>query len=53
MRILTWNVQWFRGLDGVVDVRRVVAHALDWGDAPDVVAETQRRRELRAHPVAS
>ncbi|MFT3719626.1 endonuclease/exonuclease/phosphatase family protein [Pseudorhodoferax sp.] len=27
MRLLTWNVQWFRGLDGVVDVARVIAHA--------------------------
>ncbi|MDW8311497.1 MAG: endonuclease/exonuclease/phosphatase family protein [Burkholderiales bacterium] len=27
MRLLTWNVQWFRGLDGAVDVKRVIAHA--------------------------
>lgn len=27
MRLLSWNVQWFRGLDGVVDVPRVVGHA--------------------------
>ncbi|MDI6900572.1 MAG: hypothetical protein QMC79_02620 [Anaerosomatales bacterium] len=32
---------------------RVMAYLLDGGDAPDVVAETQRLRELRAHPVAS
>lgn len=25
--ILTWNVQWFRGLDGRVDPARVIAHA--------------------------
>lgn len=27
MKLLTWNVQWFRGVDGVVDVDRVIAHA--------------------------
>jgi endonuclease/exonuclease/phosphatase family metal-dependent hydrolase len=27
MKLLSWNVQWFRGLDGVVDVGRVLAHA--------------------------
>ncbi len=27
MRLLSWNVQWFRGLDGVVDVSRVIGHA--------------------------
>jgi endonuclease/exonuclease/phosphatase family metal-dependent hydrolase len=27
MKLLTWNVQWFLGLDGVVDVARVIAHA--------------------------
>jgi endonuclease/exonuclease/phosphatase family metal-dependent hydrolase len=27
MKLLTWNVQWFLGLDGVVDVARVVDHA--------------------------
>lgn len=27
MKLLTWNVQWFRGVDGVVDVPRVIAHA--------------------------
>jgi len=37
MRILTWNVQWFRGMDGEVDVRRVVHHALQWGGAPEVL----------------
>ena len=32
MKILTWNVQWFCGLDGVVDVARVVAHARAMAD---------------------
>jgi len=27
MKLLTWNVQWFLGLDGVVDVARVLGHA--------------------------
>ncbi|MFN3630043.1 MAG: endonuclease/exonuclease/phosphatase family protein [Casimicrobiaceae bacterium] len=27
MKLLSWNVQWFRGLDGVVDVARVIGHA--------------------------
>jgi endonuclease/exonuclease/phosphatase family metal-dependent hydrolase len=27
MKLLTWNVQWFMGIDGVVDVARVVRHA--------------------------
>lgn len=27
MKLLTWNVQWFLGLDGCVDVARVIAHA--------------------------
>lgn len=27
MKLLTWNVQWFRGVDGVVDPGRVIAHA--------------------------
>ncbi|MDP3759530.1 MAG: endonuclease/exonuclease/phosphatase family protein [Ramlibacter sp.] len=27
MKLLTWNVQWFLGLDGVVDAGRVIAHA--------------------------
>lgn len=27
MKLLTWNVQWFLGLDGVVDVTRVLDHA--------------------------
>lgn len=32
MRLVTWNVQWFRGLDGRVDPARVIAHALAFGD---------------------
>jgi endonuclease/exonuclease/phosphatase family metal-dependent hydrolase len=27
MNLLTWNVQWFMGLDGIVDIPRVIAHA--------------------------
>lgn len=37
MRILTWNVQWFRGMDGRVDVARVLAHAREWGGDPEVI----------------
>ncbi|MGQ9724143.1 MAG: endonuclease/exonuclease/phosphatase family protein [Tepidimonas sp.] len=37
MRILTWNVQWFRGMDGRVDVARVLAHPRDWGQCPEVL----------------
>ncbi|MCL6554722.1 MAG: hypothetical protein K6W08_16620, partial [Firmicutes bacterium] len=37
LRILTWNVQWFRGMDGRVDVARVLRHALHWGKAPHVI----------------
>ena len=37
MRILTWNVQWFRGMDGRVDVARVLAYARDWGGNPEVI----------------
>ncbi|KQP17596.1 endonuclease/exonuclease/phosphatase family protein [Pseudorhodoferax sp. Leaf267] len=33
MKILTWNVQWFCGLDDVVDVDRVIRHAQAWCDA--------------------
>lgn len=38
MRVLTWNVQWFRGMDGRVDLQRVLAHALAWGEQPHVIA---------------
>jgi endonuclease/exonuclease/phosphatase family metal-dependent hydrolase len=27
MRLVTWNIQWGRGVDGVVDLDRIVAHA--------------------------
>ena len=32
MIVLTWNVQWFRGLDGRVDPARVIAHARGLAD---------------------
>ena len=32
MKIITWNVQWFCGLDGVVDVARVVDAARAMAD---------------------
>lgn len=32
MILVTWNVQWFRGLDGRVDPARVIAHARALGD---------------------
>jgi endonuclease/exonuclease/phosphatase family metal-dependent hydrolase len=36
MRLLSWNVQWCRGLDGVVDPARIVREARGLGD-PDVI----------------
>jgi endonuclease/exonuclease/phosphatase family metal-dependent hydrolase len=27
MKLITWNIQWCRGVDGVVDPRRIVEHA--------------------------
>ncbi len=33
MQILTWNVQWCCGLDGVVDPERIVRHAMAMGNA--------------------
>lgn len=36
MRLLTWNIQWGLGLDGRVDLARIVRHARDLGD-PDVL----------------
>src|SRR5438067_2309957 len=36
MRLLTWNVQWCRGIDGVVDPARIAREARRLGD-PDVV----------------
>jgi endonuclease/exonuclease/phosphatase family metal-dependent hydrolase len=32
MKLITWNVQWFCGLDGRVDVARVVQHARSMAD---------------------
>lgn len=32
MRLLSWNVQWCRGMDGRVDVERIVRTARDLGD---------------------
>ncbi|MBL8311701.1 MAG: endonuclease/exonuclease/phosphatase family protein [Burkholderiales bacterium] len=32
MKVLTWNVQWFCGLDGIVDVARVIRHARTMAD---------------------
>ena len=32
MKIITWNVQWFCGLDGVIDIARVVEDARDMAD---------------------
>ena len=32
MKIITWNVQWFCGLDGVIDIARVVRDARDMAD---------------------
>ncbi len=36
MKLVTWNTQWCCGLDGRVDVARIVHHALSM-DAPDVL----------------
>ena len=32
MKLVTWNVQWFHGLDGRVDARRVIEHARSLAD---------------------
>jgi endonuclease/exonuclease/phosphatase family metal-dependent hydrolase len=32
MKLMTWNVQWFMGTDGVVDIERVIAHARQISD---------------------
>jgi endonuclease/exonuclease/phosphatase family metal-dependent hydrolase len=32
LKVLTWNVQWARGMDGVVDPARIVAHARGMAD---------------------
>jgi endonuclease/exonuclease/phosphatase family metal-dependent hydrolase len=33
MRLITWNIQWGRGCDGVVDLARIVSTAKSLGDA--------------------
>jgi endonuclease/exonuclease/phosphatase family metal-dependent hydrolase len=37
MKLITWNIQWGRGLDGKVDLARIVAHAKSLADF-DVLA---------------
>lgn len=37
MRLITWNVQWARGMDGRVDPARIVAHARQMADRKSVV----------------
>jgi len=32
MKLITWNIQWCRGVDNVVDARRIVEHARDFAD---------------------
>lgn len=32
MKLITWNLQWGRGLDGRVDLARIVAHAREMAD---------------------
>jgi endonuclease/exonuclease/phosphatase family metal-dependent hydrolase len=32
MILVTWNIQWCRGVDGIVDPERIVAHARRMGD---------------------
>jgi len=32
MKLITWNIQWGRGADGIVDLDRVVAHARRFAD---------------------
>ena len=36
MRLLTWNIQWGLGMDGRVDLARILRHAQDLAD-PDVI----------------
>ena len=36
MRLLTWNIQWGLGMDGQVDLARIIAHAQGLAD-PDVI----------------
>ena len=32
MKLITWNIQWGRGLDGRVDLARIVSHARAMAD---------------------
>ncbi|HMO28379.1 endonuclease/exonuclease/phosphatase family protein [Enterovirga sp.] len=32
MKLITWNIQWARGMDGRVDPRRILAHAREMAD---------------------
>ncbi len=32
MKLITWNIQWGRGIDGAVDLGRIVATAREWAD---------------------
>ena len=32
MKLITWNIQWGRGIDGRVDLARIVAHARAMAD---------------------
>ena len=32
MRLLSWNIQWARGMDGRVDVARILKNIWQWGD---------------------
>lgn len=32
MKLVTWNIQWGLGVDGVVDAKRIVEHARDFAD---------------------
>jgi endonuclease/exonuclease/phosphatase family metal-dependent hydrolase len=45
MRLLSWNVQWCRGIDGCVDPRRVAAEAKRLAD-PDVLCLQEVARNL-------
>ena len=32
MKLITWNIQWCRGVDGAVDPARIIEHARDFAD---------------------
>jgi endonuclease/exonuclease/phosphatase family metal-dependent hydrolase len=36
MRVLTWNIQWGLGMDGVTDLKRIVERVMDMAD-PDIL----------------